>query len=357
MFLRFTIALIALIVTAATALAIKPGESIDPDKAGIDYRMMGEYAGVLKTGNGKVPFAAQVIALGNCHFQAVFLRGGLPGAGWDGKKRIPVNGMREGGKILFKACKKPKKYLAGNPDQFSALKDNPVEGQKDYSAQLADGVLSGKTEKGETFNLKRTVRKSSTLGAKPPLGSTVILPYKNGTPPSLDGLTNKNWKAMDDGSVLCVTAKKGKQRGNRSVHTFGSASYHLHVEFSTPFNPKARGQGRGNSGVFPPTGREMQVLDSFALEGMPNECGGIYKSHAPKVNMCFPPLSWQTYDIYYSAPADGPSCKGSYRVVHNGVVIHEKIEIGGRGVDGHLSLQDHNDAVRYRNIWVVPIEN
>jgi len=131
----------------------------------------------------------------------------------------------------------------------------------------------------------------------------------------------------------------------------------LHVEFMTPFQPAARGQGRGNSGVYPPGGREIQVLDSFGLEGLANECGGIYKSNRPRVNMCLPPLSWQTYDIAYHPPKIGRDGRtlvepAWYKVVHNGVTIHEKAALG-KGRSGALNLQDHGNPVSYRNIWIV----
>jgi hypothetical protein len=142
--------------------------------------------------------------------------------------------------------------------------------------------------------------------------------------------------------------------------------FKLHIEFRTPFMPAARGQGRGNSGVYLQGRYEIQVLDSYGLEGVDNECGGIYKVGAPMVNMCLPPLQWQTYDIAFQAPrfdASGNKTQDAVvTVVHNGVTIHDRRKLpgptGGAMDDrisepGGIYLQDHGNPVRFRNIWLV----
>ncbi len=141
--------------------------------------------------------------------------------------------------------------------------------------------------------------------------------------------------------------------------------HQLHIEFRTPFKPLARGQARGNSGVYVQSRYEVQVLDSFGLSGEDNECGGIYKIAKPRLNMCFPPLTWQTYDIdFVAAKYDQSGKKTSNAIItikHNGVTIHDKLELKsgtpGRLPEGPtpepLYLQGHGNPVVYRNIWVV----
>src|SRR5262249_6065237 len=116
-----------------------------------------------------------------------------------------------------------------------------------------------------------------------------------------------------------------------------------------PFMPKARGQGRGNSGVFV-HGVEIQVLDSFGLEGKKDECGAFYGKQAPGVNMCLPPLSWQTYDVEVKE-ADG---KIVASVWHNGVKVHDAFPLkAGPAKPASIDLQNHGDPVVFRNIWFV----
>jgi len=293
---------------------------LDPAQAGPDFIVQGEYTGAI-AGSGK-KLAAQVIALGDGKFRAVFLQDGLPGAGWDKSPKIEIDGQTDGGQTTF-------------PES------------KGYSAAIAKGTLTGKTDQGQSFKLSKRVRLSPTLGAKPPPGAIVLF----------DGSNTDAWQAghMDERKLLPA--------GTKTRENFQDFS--LHAEFLLPFKPFGRGQGRGNSGVYLQDRYEVQVLDSFGLRGANNECAGIYSQIAPSVNMCFPPLQWQTYDIDFRAAqfdAEGKKIKNAVVTVkHNGVVVHDQQEIrgptgGGKPegpTPGAIQLQGHGNPVFFRNIWLV----
>ena len=318
--------LVVIVVGTGQALSAdkpKGSPATDPTLAGPDFAVQGEYEGQLGD-KDSMKVGAQVIALGDGKFEIIFLTGGLPGAGWDGKTKAKASAKTEGGKTV-------------------------ISGDK-CTGEIVDGKSTGKMD-GLLFTLKHVVRKSPTLGAKPPEGADVLF---DGTEASLG---NWNPGVMVEGDLL----KMG------TVSKKAYKDFKLHIEFRIPYMPKFRGQGRGNSGVYLQDRYEVQVLDSFGLEAKNNECGGIYEQLAPAVSASFPPLSWQTYDIEFKAARFEDGKKTANAVVtllQNGIKIFDKAEIKkstpGRNQTedakpGPIHLQDHGgDKVYFRNIWVVP---
>ncbi len=294
----------------------------DPNDAGIDYQIQGEYRGQVATEDGTQAWGAQVIALGKGKFDLVGYKGGLPGDGWKrGDEMLQYSGELQDGKAVFTA-------------------DQTV-------LEVGEGKLTVLVQGNTVATLDKIQRQSPTLGQSAPAGALVLFDGK-----SLDGWENGK---LVDGQYLGATNPVTKQQ-------FGDHS--LHIEFRTPFMPEARGQARGNSGVYLQGRYELQVLDSFGLAGKNNECGGIYTIAEPIVNMCLPPLVWQTYDIDFTAAVYEGNQKVKYARVtikHNGVVIHDHLELPG-GTPGFrpegpgkgpLFLQDHGNPVVFRNIWIV----
>jgi len=160
----------------------------------------------------------------------------------------------------------------------------------------------------------------------------------------------------------------------RTQQQFGSCQ--LHVEFATPEVVTGAGQGRGNSGVFLHGMYEVQVLDSYGNKTYPDgQCGALYGRAVPLVNASREPGKWQAYDIVYHRPIFGPgrqvTRKARFTVFHNGVLIHDNVELQGgtnwigahavtdyvpHGDQGPIMLQDHSNPVRFRNIWIRPLK-
>jgi hypothetical protein len=214
----------------------------------------------------------------------------------------------------------------------------------DWKGTLAAGKLAGKTGDGSDFTLARVERGSPTLGAKPPPGAIVLF----------DGNGLEEWPGgqLVEGKYLAP--------GFRTKRTFND--FKLHLEFRLPFRDRAN----GNSGVYLLERYEIQIFNSFGhLPARNNGCGSIYTTRAEDVNMTYPPLAWQTYDIEFAAPRwdeQGKKIKNAVvTVLHNGVVVHDKVEVQNKTGNGKpegataapIYLQNHGSPVQYRNIWVV----
>jgi hypothetical protein len=328
------LAVTVFLLVAASALAQQPIGSggsrrdgpaerttfLDPRSAGPDFEIQGEYQGQLRNGER---YAVQVIALGDGAFRAVGYHGGLPGDGWNGSQVETSDGRLQDAVARFKTER--------------------------GSGEIAAGVLRlfdlGGMRHGE---LRRIERRSPTLGLKAPPGAVILF----------DGGSTAHWRG--------TRARDGLlQVGGQTRQSFRDCR--LHLEFQTPFMPGARGQDRGNSGVFLQRLYEIQILDSFGLEGADNECGAIYSFRKPAVNMCLPPLAWQTYDVDFTMArfdsAGNKTANARVTVKHNGVVIQDDVELSGSTHNplrnresregGPLYLQYHRCPVQFRNIWLV----
>lgn len=293
-----------------------------------DYAIRGEYEGEVKAPRNAGKVGAQVIARGAGKFEIKFHLGGLPGAGWAGGRTPTATAAAKDGKIV-------------------------IRNEEKEVGEIGAGVIT-LTDPDVTGTLKKVERKSPTLGAQPPSGAVVLF----AGPQDVDKWENGKVAELSDGKYLAASGTRSKQKFQ---------SFQAHVEFRLAWMPTSTGQARSNSGVYVQDRYEIQVLDSFGLKGEDNECGGIYKESAPKVNMCLPPMQWQTYDIDFTAAEFDPAGKRTKPAVltlrHNGVVIHDKLELkaatpGGAITKetpepGALFLQNHGDPVVYRNIWVV----
>jgi hypothetical protein len=142
----------------------------------------------------------------------------------------------------------------------------------------------------------------------------------------------------------------------------------LHVEWMIPKEAEGAGQSRGNSGVELMTRYEIQVLESYENQTYADgQAASIYGQWPPLVNASRPQGEWNVYDIIFEAPrfeGDKLLKPAYFTIFHNGVLVQNHKETLGTAVhrrvaqysphplEEPLSLQDHAQLVRYRNIWI-----
>ena len=224
-------------------------------------------------------------------------------------------------------------------------------------------------------DLNRPLPPVVTPGAKPgePPSDAIILfdgseeSFKNWKHVKPKDKRKEEWK-VEDGILLC-TPGAGYIA---TVEEFGDCQ--LHVEWAPPIEKKGTGQGRGNSGVFLMGQIEVQVLDNYQNPTYADgTAGAVYGVMPPHVNALKGPDAWQSYDIIFRRPIvkDGKVLDvGSMTVLMNGVVIQDSVPLNGGGGyrkrkqpedslklpdQGPLTLQDHGNPVRFRNIWLRPL--
>jgi hypothetical protein len=181
--------------------------------------------------------------------------------------------------------------------------------------------------------------------------------------------------SMHDGSAVRWKFKQGAlETGKGDIRTRDEfRDFQLHIEWATPKLVQSAGQGRGNSGVFLLGQFEVQVLDSFEnVTYADGQAAALYGQFPPLVNASRPPGEWQIYDIIFVAPVfkKRKFCRPAFvTVLHNGVVVHNATPFWGptthRAIGeykphmskGPISLQDHGNPIRYRNIWIRPLKD
>lgn len=287
------------------------------------FELQGEYVGEVKDADGQASkLGLQIRPIGGNRFEALQYAGGLPGETKTPDQVTSLIGTTAGDMLI----------LSGGPWAIFAEKEQ---------CTLVDKMGN------RLGTLQRIERGSPTMGAQPPEGAVVLF----------DG------SGTDQFTKAEVTAEGLLKQGADVKPMF--QDFNMHVEFRLPYMPEKDGQQRGNSGCYLQSRYEVQVLDSFAQLPVFNGCSSIYRIKSPDVNMCLPPLRWQTYDIEFTAPrwaADGSKVRNARLTVwHNGVKTQDNVELESKTGAGKpeeptllpIKFQDHSDQVRFRNIWVI----
>ncbi len=295
----------------------------EPPKTDLNFPLMGEFLGRIKSADGSNQvLGLQIRVIGKDRFEANAYLGGLPGQPKFQPTPFPMIGKRSEGFVV----------LSGGPWAIFVEKN---------TCRVID--RKGK----QVGQLRRLRRTSPTLHATPPQDAVVLFDGTNTDQFSVGKMT-------DEGLLM---------QGADLRPMF--QDFNLHIEFKLPYMPEADEQKRGNSGLYLQSRYECQILDSFATTPVINGCGALYRFRAPDLNMCLPPLVWQTYDVQFTAPrwaSDGTKLRNATLTSWvNGTKVQDNISLPNKTGAGKLEepillpirFQDHGDPVRFRNAWIV----
>ncbi len=254
-------------------------------------------------------------------------------------------------------------FAGGSPAVSAADSTNPIEGYKDTPMLPGGKWHVHDPDRPQPLVVTPGTFSTQANPGQPP--SDAIVLFNGGDLSQWRDSSGKpaQWK-VENGEM---TVGKGYLYTKQE---FGDIQ--LHVEFAEPTPPVGNGQGRGNSGVFLMGKFELQVVDSYQSPTYPDgQMAALYGQHPPLVNACLPPGQWQVYDIIFNAPRfgkDNQLLSPAYiTVFHNGVVVQNHQAYLGPTRHrsrlpytplsvGPVALQDHQCPVRYRNIWVRPLQ-
>jgi hypothetical protein len=238
-------------------------------------------------------------------------------------------------------------------------------------------ILSGQTPAGQTrtFELvKGSPMPSPDVKAVKDANAPVVrveFPRPAEALVLFDGKDFSQWQGENGGDIRWTLADGVMTVAPRSGGIMTRQPYRdfvMHVEFKEPNMPEARGQAKGNSGVYIQRRYELQILDSYGLQSKNNDCGAIYTFKAPDLNACKKPLEWQTYDIRFRAARYEGSNKvenARLTVLQNGLLIQDNVSVSNKTGAGRpegpdpapILLQEHGNEVSFRNIWIRAIDN
>lgn len=182
---------------------------------------------------------------------------------------------------------------------------------------------------------------------------------------------------IKDGALV---SSPGETRSNHIVSTVHFRDADIHVEFMLPE------KGVGNSGIYIHGNYELQIINSFGQAKLTqNDMGALYGFAPPLVNAARKPGEWQVYDIRYRAPRRNDQGEiteeGSITAWLNGQKVQDHVRFGEprstfhpyryhstdylqriarrqkETMIGPVFLQDHDAPVRFRNVWLRPLDD